>query len=52
MRPLQRLEFNENCCNAIAIPKTQTFPDDNPTIQKMESGDRWKVAEFVSLQTD
>jgi hypothetical protein len=35
----------------LAIPKTQTFPDDNPTSQKMESGDRWKASEFASLQT-
>lgn len=31
--------------------KTQTFPDDIPAIQKMESSDRRKAAEFVYLQT-
>jgi hypothetical protein len=33
------------------MPKTQTSPDDTPTIQKLENGDRWKAAESVSLQT-
>lgn len=31
--------------------KTHTSSDDNSVIQLMESGNHWKEAEFVSLQT-